>query len=87
MWSVIAQLIRGSAHQQGETTYHVESVKIRCGGIKMKWVFIDLGSKEYEESEVNKRQLNLELSELELFRSQNESSKYAIVSVIPFPYL
>lgn len=53
----------------------------------MKWVFIDLGSKEYEESEVNKRQLNLELSELELFRSQNESSKYAIVSVIPFPYL
>jgi hypothetical protein len=54
---------------------------------KMKRVFIDLGSNEYGECEVNERQLNLDLNGLEIFENKNESSKYVIVSVIPFPYL
>jgi hypothetical protein len=53
---------------------------------KMKRVFIDLGSNEYEECEVNERQLNLDLDGL-VFENKDESSKYVIVSVIPFPYL
>ncbi|CAM3935359.1 hypothetical protein [Alicyclobacillus pomorum] len=53
----------------------------------MKRVFIDLGSNEYGECEVNERQLNLDLNGLEVFGSKDESSKYVIVSVMPFPYL